>query len=150
MTIFPNMPLLSAHRPRVRSVASSIMEKPLASICGAFGDEDAHPSSLVCLRKWKDQRLRFTTSRPSLWMLLVAWGSRQERRCQSLAPLHPLGPTGAITPLRLPKAPGDNLGPLGVRRALASGASLGLTIGGAARKSTDGSIHPPPAPFLGK
>src|SRR5215470_10530258 len=32
MTIFPNMPLLSAHWAWIRSVASSIMEKPVASM----------------------------------------------------------------------------------------------------------------------
>jgi hypothetical protein len=59
-----------------------------------FVNDDAHPPSVVCLRKQKDQRVRFTASRTSLRMLLAASESHADvgakARRRALAPLHPV------------------------------------------------------------
>jgi hypothetical protein len=86
----------------------------------SFGNDDAHPPSVVCLRKQKDQRARFYRIKGwPLQMLLAAWdsgGDVGKSADAGLAPLHPVRPTGPAD-----KTPRQNRPPvaLAARRALA-------------------------------
>src|SRR5260370_35232069 len=59
---------------RTEHISGSIGYRDPGPLRLIFGDDDAHPPSVVRLRKQNDQRVRFTASRTTLRMLLARPG----------------------------------------------------------------------------
>jgi hypothetical protein len=93
----------------VATVDLGTSEVACATVRVIFGNTDAQPPSVVCLREQMDQRGRFTASRTTLrlfgWLAALDGGRGRSADAVALAPPRPVGPTGPPHPYG-PQRPG--------------------------------------------